>query len=150
MKTIKEIREDAGFSRAELSRLVGVPYHTMEGWESGRRNPPAYVIAMIEQFVQNYIYGQEFVGELIEELLVGTLSGFDEVIQIDIENGQMVDWYYSDQKMKELKLRDLFNDREEAEEAEKMIKNYASKKKCLIKRTVGEVLCDLLQIEPID
>ena len=150
MKTIKEIRESAGFSRAELSRLVGVPYHTMEGWENGRRNPPAYVIAMIEQFVQNYVYGQEFVGELIEELMAGTLSGFDEVIQIEFENGQMIDWYYDDQKMKDLKSRDLFNDREEAEEAEKMIKNYVSKKKFLIKKTVGEVLCDLLRIEPID
>lgn len=150
MKTLKEIREDAGFSRAELSRLVGVPYHTMEGWESGRRNPPAYVIAMIEQFVQNYVYGQEFVSELIEELMTGTLSGFDEIIQIEFEHGQMVDWYYNDQKMNDLKSRDLFNDSEEAEEAEKMIKNYVSKKKFLIKKTVGEVLCDLLRIEPID
>lgn len=150
MKTLKKIREDAGFSRAELSRLVGVPYHTMEGWENGRRNPPAYVIAMIEQFVQNYVYGQEFVSELIEELMAGTLSGFDEVIQIEFENGQMIDWYYSDQKMKDLESRDLYIDREEAEEAEKMIKNYALKKKFLIKKTVGEVLCDLLRIEPID
>ncbi len=150
MKTLKEIREDAGFSRAELSRLVGVPYHTMEGWENGRRKPPAYVVAMIEQFVQNYVYGKEFAGELVEELMSGTLSGFDEVIQIDIENGQMVDWYYSDQKMNDLKSHDLYIDHEEAEEAEKMVKSYTLKKKFLIKKTVGEVLCDLLQITPID
>ena len=36
---IVEIRTHAGLSRAELSRLSGVPIRTLEGWELGQRKP---------------------------------------------------------------------------------------------------------------
>ena len=39
MSKIKERREAAGMSRAELSRLSGVPVRTLEGWEYGQNLP---------------------------------------------------------------------------------------------------------------
>ncbi len=35
---IKKARIERNISRAELSRLSGVPLRTLEEWESGRRN----------------------------------------------------------------------------------------------------------------
>lgn len=43
MKTIKEIRELSGMSRAEFSRTYGIPIRSLENWESGRTKCPAYL-----------------------------------------------------------------------------------------------------------
>ena len=45
--TIKEAREAAGLSRAEMSRLFEIPVRTLEEWDSGRRTPPPYVEKLI-------------------------------------------------------------------------------------------------------
>ena len=37
--TIKDLREEMGISRAELSRLPGVPARTIQDWELGVRTP---------------------------------------------------------------------------------------------------------------
>ena len=37
--TIKDLREEMGISRAELSRLSGVPARTIQDWELGVRTP---------------------------------------------------------------------------------------------------------------
>lgn len=39
MNKIKQIRECAGMSRAELSRLSEVPARTIDDWENNRRIP---------------------------------------------------------------------------------------------------------------
>lgn len=45
--TIKEARERAGLSRAEMSRLFEIPVRTLEEWDAGRRTPPPYVEKLI-------------------------------------------------------------------------------------------------------
>ena len=44
---IKEAREAAGLSRAEMSRLFEIPVRTLEEWDAGRRTPPPYVEKLI-------------------------------------------------------------------------------------------------------
>lgn len=39
MNHIKEIRKEKGFSRAELSKVSGVPARTIDDWENNRRKP---------------------------------------------------------------------------------------------------------------
>ena len=39
MNKIKKAREGVGFSRAELSKLSGVPVRTIDDWENNRRKP---------------------------------------------------------------------------------------------------------------
>ena len=47
MNAIKEAREQAGLSRAEMSRQFEIPIRTIEDWESGKRTPPRYVEKLI-------------------------------------------------------------------------------------------------------
>lgn len=44
---IKDAREKAGLSRAEMSRLFEIPVRTLEEWDAGRRTPPPYVEKLI-------------------------------------------------------------------------------------------------------
>lgn len=50
--TIKEAREQAGLSRAEMSRLFEIPVRTLEGWDAGVRTPPPYVEKLIVEKLQ--------------------------------------------------------------------------------------------------
>ena len=50
---IKEAREAAGLSRAEMSRLFEIPVRTLEEWDAGRRTPPPYVEKLIVEKLQN-------------------------------------------------------------------------------------------------
>lgn len=45
--TIKEAREAAGLSRAEMSRQFEIPIRTLEDWDAGKRVPPPYVERLI-------------------------------------------------------------------------------------------------------
>lgn len=51
MKTIKEIREYSGISRAEFSRIYGVPVRTLEDWEAEKRKCPDYLIELLYRIV---------------------------------------------------------------------------------------------------
>lgn len=46
--TIKELCEKYGLRQVELSRRFGIPLRTIEDWCAGRRNPPAYLLIMID------------------------------------------------------------------------------------------------------
>ncbi len=50
--SIKEAREQAGLSRAEMSRLFEIPIRTLEEWDAGRRTPPPYVEKLIIEKLQ--------------------------------------------------------------------------------------------------
>ena len=50
--SIKEAREEAGLSRAEMSRLFEIPVRTLEEWDAGRRTPPPYVEKLIIEKLQ--------------------------------------------------------------------------------------------------
>ena len=51
--TIKEAREQAGLSRAEMSRMFEIPVRTLEEWDAGRRTPPPYVEKLIIEKLQS-------------------------------------------------------------------------------------------------
>lgn len=50
---IKELRKAHGLTQRELSELTGIPSRTIEDWEAGRREPPEYVIKLLEFFLNN-------------------------------------------------------------------------------------------------
>lgn len=49
--TVKEMREYLSVSRAVFSRTYKIPVRTLEDWESGKRNPPEYVLYLLEKAV---------------------------------------------------------------------------------------------------
>lgn len=46
-KKIKEARVAAGLTQKKVCELLGVPPRTLQDWEAGRRNPPAWAEALI-------------------------------------------------------------------------------------------------------
>lgn len=44
---IKKARKKAGLTQAKMSDLLEIPKRTIEDWETGKRNPPAYVEKLI-------------------------------------------------------------------------------------------------------
>lgn len=50
---IKEIRAFTGLSQAKFGEKYKIPEITISQWESGKRQPPAYVIDMLEFIVLN-------------------------------------------------------------------------------------------------
>nr|DAM94883.1 MAG TPA: putative transcriptional regulator [Caudoviricetes sp.] len=52
----KEIRSFSGLSQQAFSDKYKIPKRTIENWESGKRNPPEYVISLLERAVkEDYI-----------------------------------------------------------------------------------------------
>lgn len=47
MSKIKEARLKAGISQAEMSKRLEIPKRTIEAWEMGDRQPPAYVERLV-------------------------------------------------------------------------------------------------------
>lgn len=54
---IKEIRGMSGLSQAKFAVKYGIPQRTLESWEMGERNCPAYVINLLRRVVQEDIAG---------------------------------------------------------------------------------------------
>ncbi len=48
MNTI-EIRAILGISRAEFSRKYGIPIRTLENWDAGTRQPPEWLLKLLER-----------------------------------------------------------------------------------------------------
>ncbi len=44
---IRAIRNEAGMSRTEFSKWIGMPQRTLEAWERGEREMPEYVLRLI-------------------------------------------------------------------------------------------------------
>ena len=51
--SIKSLCEKFNLSQSEVSKKFEIPYRTVQDWYSGRRVPPEYVTAMIEQICTN-------------------------------------------------------------------------------------------------
>lgn len=49
--TVKDIAAAAGMSCRKLAERFGIPYRTMEGWSSGKRVPPDYILAMMREIL---------------------------------------------------------------------------------------------------
>lgn len=48
MKTFRELREATGMSRPAFAHYLNIPYRTIQSWDLTDRQPPAYVIELIE------------------------------------------------------------------------------------------------------
>lgn len=51
MNTV-EIRAILGVSRAEFSRRYEMPIRTLEDWDAGRRQPPEWMLKLLERVVR--------------------------------------------------------------------------------------------------
>lgn len=52
MTRSEEIRATLGISRAEFSRRYEIPIRTLEDWDAGKKNPPEYVMDLLERAVR--------------------------------------------------------------------------------------------------
>lgn len=51
--TIKELRQSLGLTQIEFGeRFGGIPRRTLQGWESGDRVPPPYIVWMINEIIK--------------------------------------------------------------------------------------------------
>lgn len=52
MERSEEIRKILGISRAAFSRKYNIPIRTLEDWDAGKKNPPEYVMDLLERAVR--------------------------------------------------------------------------------------------------
>lgn len=52
---IKELRILSGLSQQAFSEKYDIPKRSIENWEGGKRNPPEYVISLLERAVKEDI-----------------------------------------------------------------------------------------------
>lgn len=76
-----EIRAILGISRAAFSRRYNIPLRTLEDWDAGRKNPPEYVLQMLERIVREDKEERWF-------LFLGTLAGEELIAEGDREEIQ--------------------------------------------------------------
>ena len=50
--TIREMRICLGDTQSEFAARYNIPFHTIQNWESGVRNPPGYIIDLLENRVR--------------------------------------------------------------------------------------------------
>lgn len=53
--TIKEMRESLDMTQEMFSRRYNIPRRTIQNWETGKRNPPPYVIEMLQNAIRHYV-----------------------------------------------------------------------------------------------
>lgn len=51
MKTIKELCTEYGLGQTELARRFDIPVRTIQNWHAGVRNPPDYVVRMMDELL---------------------------------------------------------------------------------------------------
>lgn len=51
--TIREIRKLTGLSAQKFGDLYGIPLRTVQNWERGIRQPPEYVLVLLEKAVRS-------------------------------------------------------------------------------------------------
>lgn len=49
---IKSIREKTGLSQSAFSARYGIPIGTLHHWEAGDRQPPEYVLRLLQRVVE--------------------------------------------------------------------------------------------------
>ena len=59
MTRSEEIRKMLGISRAAFSRKYNIPIRTLEDWDAGKKNPPEYVMNMLERIVNEDKEGED-------------------------------------------------------------------------------------------
>lgn len=57
--SIKEIRNITKLSQVKFSAMYGIPQRTLESWEMRERNPPEYVLRLLQRVVMMDMEGKE-------------------------------------------------------------------------------------------
>lgn len=57
--TIKEIRELTGLSQDKFAAKYEIPAGTIRHWEIGQREPPAYLVKLLERCVREDIENEK-------------------------------------------------------------------------------------------
>ena len=57
--TIKELRQHTGLSQAAFAQKYEIPKRTVENWEEGHREPPVYVLKLLERVIMEDFPKQE-------------------------------------------------------------------------------------------
>lgn len=52
METIKELCVKYHIGQTDLSRRFNIPLRTVQDWHSERRTPPAYIVQMMNELLQ--------------------------------------------------------------------------------------------------
>lgn len=52
---IRELRERYKLTQKALSELTGIPKRTIESWEGGQRNPPAWAVVLVKYYVEGHL-----------------------------------------------------------------------------------------------
>ena len=60
MTRSERIRRMTGMSRAEFSKTYDIPVRTLENWDSGKGNPPEYVLELLERVVKEDMNMKKF------------------------------------------------------------------------------------------
>jgi len=68
MRDSERIRALTGMSRAAFSRKYKIPLRTLEEWDAGRRNPPEYVIMLLERVVNDDIRMKQELSESLADI----------------------------------------------------------------------------------
>lgn len=50
--TVKDLRTITGMSRTKFGELYGIPARSIQNWEEGKRNPPEYVLRLMDRVVR--------------------------------------------------------------------------------------------------
>ena len=50
---VKAMRKESGLSQANYSSMFNIPTRTLQDWEHGKRNPPDYVVDMMEKILSS-------------------------------------------------------------------------------------------------
>lgn len=46
---MKEFRQSTGMSQSEFAAYFGLPVRTLQDWEQGRHEPPAYLLDLLKR-----------------------------------------------------------------------------------------------------
>lgn len=52
---VRALRACADMTQKQFAEFTEIPQRTIEGWESGRRQPPAYLVKLIEHKIKEVI-----------------------------------------------------------------------------------------------
>lgn len=47
--TISELRHEMGLSQSKFAAYFGLPVRSLQQWEQGRRDPPPYLLALMQR-----------------------------------------------------------------------------------------------------
>lgn len=78
--TIKQLRESSGMSRREFAEYFGFKYRTLQDWELGNRESPAYLLELVAYKLQKvYLIYRDSIDDAceIKGYIVGTAADAD-------------------------------------------------------------------------